>query len=80
MMVIPLLMVLGVLDFIAWSVGRGRRPRVGRGWAARLGDSQDDPLAILQERHASGASGHAEFDRRLEVPLSTEPGGVSDSR
>ncbi len=79
MMVIPLLMVLAVLGFIAWSLGRGRSPRVGPDRPARPGDSREDPLAILQERYASGAIGREEFERRLEVLLGTEPGGVADS-
>ena len=77
MMVIPLLMVLGVLGLVAWSLGGGRSPRVGRDRPARLGDRREDPLAILRERYASGAVDREEFERRLEVLLRTEPGGVT---
>ncbi|MDA8394553.1 MAG: SHOCT domain-containing protein [Candidatus Dormibacteraeota bacterium] len=79
MMVIPLLMVLGVLGFVAWSLGGGRSHWGGRDRPARLGDRREDPLAILQERYASGAIGREEFERRLDVLLGTEPGGVADS-
>ncbi len=72
MMVIPLLMVLGVLGFVAWSWRGGRS-----GPPLRMA-GREDPLAILRERYAGGAIGREEFERRLEVLLRTEPGGVTD--
>jgi putative membrane protein len=73
--VVPLVMLAG-MAFMVWMM-RGMSGSGGRRSRRKLDreppQPREDPLSLLRERYARGEIDHAEFERRLDQLVRTEP-------